>query len=124
MVGSAAVRTDNEEQTFVGLGAEAVGGPCLEAITAGGSTQAGKKTAKEGVGEGNKDLQIKVVDTFKKNKKKKHYLQKINEDTEQLDVRYTVYISMYQRMNGNKNQRKISTIKNFEPKNSNMTFAD
>lgn len=70
MVGSAAVRTDNEEQTFVGLGAEAVGGPCLEAITAGGSTQAGKKTAKEGVGEGNKDLQIKVVDTFKKKKKK------------------------------------------------------
>lgn len=64
LVGSAAVRTNNEEQTFAGLGAAAVGGPCLEAITAGGYTRAGKKTAKEGVKEGNKDLQLNVVDTF------------------------------------------------------------
>lgn len=35
-VGSGAVGTDNEEQTFAGLGAAAVGGPRLEAITAGG----------------------------------------------------------------------------------------
>lgn len=34
-VGSGAVGTDNEEQTFAGLGAAAVGGPRLQAITAG-----------------------------------------------------------------------------------------
>lgn len=51
---------------------------------------------KEGAEEGNKDLQLNVVDTFKK-KQKTHSLQKINEDTEQLDVRYTVYISVYQK---------------------------
>lgn len=47
--------------------------------------------AKEGVEEGNKDLQLNVVDALKK-KKKNHRLQKINENTEQLDVRYTVFI--------------------------------
>lgn len=39
MAGSGAVRADNEEQTFAGLGAAAVGGPCSQAITAGGSRQ-------------------------------------------------------------------------------------
>lgn len=69
-VGSGAVGTDNEEQTFAGLGAAAVGGPRLEAITAGGGfTRAGKKMAKEGVEEGNKDLQLNVVDALKKKRK-------------------------------------------------------
>ena len=33
-----AVRTDNERQTLEGKGVKAVGGQCLEATTAGGST--------------------------------------------------------------------------------------
>lgn len=99
MAGLGAVRTDNEGQTLAGLGAASVGGPCLEAIIAGGFTQPGKKTAKEGVEERNKNLQLNLVETFFKN----HSLQKINEDTEQLDVHYTVYISV---MNRNKKQRE------------------
>lgn len=66
-VGSGAVRTDNEGQTFAGFGAVAVGGPCLEAIAAGGSRRARKKATNEGVEEGNKDQQLNVVDEFKKN---------------------------------------------------------
>lgn len=41
--------------------------------------------------EGNKGLRLNVVDTFFK---KNHSLHKINEDTEQLDVRYAVYIRL------------------------------
>lgn len=65
-VGSGAVRTDNEGQTFAGFGAAAVGGSCLEAIAAGVSTRVRKKAVKEGVEAGNKDLQLNVVDSFLK----------------------------------------------------------
>lgn len=107
-VGSGAAGTDNEEQTFAGLGAAAVGGPRLQAITAGGfytsKQEDGKKKGRRE--EGNKDLQLNVVDALKE--KKNHSLQKINEDAEQLDVRHIVFMSVRQRMNGNKNQRSLN----------------
>lgn len=49
-LGSGAVRADNEGQTLAGFGAAAVGGPCLEAIAAGGSARARKETEKGGSG--------------------------------------------------------------------------
>lgn len=46
-VGWGAVRTDNEGQTLAGMGVVAVGGWCLEATTAGGSTSAGREVEEE-----------------------------------------------------------------------------
>lgn len=77
--------------------------------------------AKEGVEEGNKDLQLNVVDTyFFLNSS----MEKINEDSEQLDTHYTLYIRMYLKRIETRTKGKVETIKNFELKNSNMTFAD
>lgn len=57
--------------------------------------------AKAGVEEGNKDLQLNVVDALKKKRKliaSKRLMK--------LDVRDTVFMSVRPRMNGNENQRK------------------
>ena len=63
-VGWGAVRTDNEGQTLAGMGVVAVGGRCLEATAAGGSTRADSEVEEEGDAEkeGNKDGQQNAAD--------------------------------------------------------------